>query len=72
MADSASDHFEKWWETVKLGGFMNDQVMPEHIEEAFALGIAFERERCASIISQARMGERDQDLRSLIHAIRRP
>ena len=46
---SAPDEFEKWWQSVKLGGFMNDEIMPDHVRQAFDLGVMFERQRCAKI-----------------------
>ena len=55
---SAPEAFEKWWQSLKLGGFMNDEIMPDHVRQAFDLGVMFERQRCKAIadlyVEQAR------------------
>lgn len=48
MNGSAPEKFEKWWQAVKLGGFMNDEIMPQHVREAFDIGALNEREACAA------------------------
>jgi len=47
---SAPEAFEKWWQSLRLGGFMSDEIMPDHVRQAFDLGVMFERERCAKIV----------------------
>lgn len=42
------------------------------LRAAIAGAIEEERMRCAGIVSAARMGERDTDLRSIIYAINNP
>lgn len=56
-----------------------DELMREgahgHYETLFRVvqeEVARERDRCANIVSEARFGERDSDLRSLLYAIRNP
>jgi len=46
---TAADAFEKWWQSVKLGGFMNDEITQDHVREAFDLGTRLEREACAKL-----------------------
>lgn len=53
--DQAPEHFEKWWQSVRLGGFMNDSIMPNHVRQAFDLGVLFERETCARIAEENRL-----------------
>lgn len=60
MADGAPEHFEKWWQGIKLGGFMNDEIMPDHVRQAFDLGVLFEREACAKVADES-AADHDED-----------
>lgn len=50
----------------------NVQEYAEKIVKLVQDAVEAERERCASIVQEARNGDRDTDLRSIIYAIKNP
>ena len=70
QADDPKNAREGWWgELSKKGDPLHQTDLFKAFEAGYRAGAGAEIERCAAIVSLARFGEIDGDLRSIIHRI---